>query len=107
MSGLDGSGAVHAVFPREAFGGHVPSVGSEIYWFDQSIPIHLFEGGEEREAGAPLLYDLYAVSPTHALSLNHSLSLTHTHAHTHTWAVHLVTSRRAWGLRCEVKGCRV
>ena len=42
MSGLDGSGAVHTVLPWEAFGGHVPSGGSEMYWFDQSIPIHLF-----------------------------------------------------------------
>ena len=42
MSGLDGSGAVHTVLPWEAFGGHVPSGGSEIYWFDQSTPIHLF-----------------------------------------------------------------
>jgi hypothetical protein len=37
---LDGSGAVHTVLPWEAFGGHVPSGGSEMYWFDQSIPIH-------------------------------------------------------------------
>jgi len=44
MSGLDGSGAVHTVLPWEAFGGHVPSGGSEMYWFDQSIPIHLNAG---------------------------------------------------------------
>ena len=43
MSGLDGSGAVHTVLPWEAFGGHVPSGGLEMYWFDQSIPIHLFK----------------------------------------------------------------
>ena len=43
MSGLDGSGAVHTVLPEEAFGGHVPSEGSEMYRFDQSFPIHLFE----------------------------------------------------------------
>ena len=42
MSGLDGSGAVHFVLTWEAFGGHVPPGGSEIYWFDQSVPIHLF-----------------------------------------------------------------
>ena len=42
VSGWDGSGAVHTVLPWEAFGGHVPSGGSEMYWFDQSIPIHLF-----------------------------------------------------------------
>ena len=41
MSGLDGSSAVHKVLPWEAFGGHVPSGGSEMYWFDESIPIHL------------------------------------------------------------------
>ena len=35
MSGLDGSGAVHTVVPWEAFGGHAPSGGSEMYWFDQ------------------------------------------------------------------------
>ena len=39
MSGLDGSGAVHTVLPWEAFSGHVPSGGLEMYWFDQSIPI--------------------------------------------------------------------
>ena len=38
MSGLDGSGAVHTVLPWEAFGGHVPPGGSEMYWFDQSNP---------------------------------------------------------------------
>ena len=42
ISGVDGSGAVHTVLPWEALGGHVPSGGSEMYWFDQSIPIHLF-----------------------------------------------------------------
>ena len=42
MSGLDGSGAVRTVLTWEAFGGHVPSGGSEMYWFDQSIAIHLF-----------------------------------------------------------------
>jgi len=41
MSGLDGSDAVHTVLPWEAFGGHVPPGGSEMYWFDQSNPIHL------------------------------------------------------------------
>ena len=35
MSGLDESGAVHTVLPGEAFGGHVPSGGSEMYWFEQ------------------------------------------------------------------------
>ena len=42
MSGLDGSGVVHTVLPWEAFGGHVPPGSSEMYWFDQSNPIHLF-----------------------------------------------------------------
>ena len=42
MRGLDGSGAVHTVLPWETFVGHVPSGGSEMYWFDQSIRIHLF-----------------------------------------------------------------
>ena len=36
MSGLDGSGVVHTVLPWEAFGGHVPSGGSEMYWFDHA-----------------------------------------------------------------------
>ena len=31
---MDGSGAVHTVLPGEAFGGHVPFGGSEMYWFD-------------------------------------------------------------------------
>ena len=43
MSGMDGSGAVHAVLPWEAFGGHVPPGGSEMYWLDQSHPIHLLK----------------------------------------------------------------
>ena len=42
MSGLDGSGAFQTVLPWEAFGGHVLSGSSDMYWFDQSIPIHLF-----------------------------------------------------------------
>ena len=40
MSGLDGSGAVQTVLTWEALGGHVPPGGSEMYWFDQSYPIH-------------------------------------------------------------------
>ena len=43
ISGLDGSGAVHTVLPWEAFGGHVPPGSSEMYWFDQSHPIHLIK----------------------------------------------------------------
>ena len=43
MSGLDGSGAADTVLTWEAFGGHVPPGGSEMYWFDQSYPMHLFE----------------------------------------------------------------
>ena len=42
MIGLDGSGPVHTVLPWELFGGKVPSEGSEMYWFDQSVSIHLF-----------------------------------------------------------------
>ena len=43
MSGLDVSGEVHTNLPWEAFGGHVPFGGSEMYWFDQSLPIHIFQ----------------------------------------------------------------
>ena len=43
MSGLDGSGAVHTVLTWEAFGGHVPPGGSEMYWFDQSYSIIYFK----------------------------------------------------------------
>ena len=43
MSGLDGSSAVHTILPWEDFGGHAPSGGSAMYWFDKSIPIHLFQ----------------------------------------------------------------
>ena len=42
MSGLDGSGAVHAALTWGAFGCHVPSGGSEMYWCDQSIPRMMF-----------------------------------------------------------------
>ena len=49
MSGLDGSGAVHTVLPWETFGGHVPSGGSEMYWFDQSIRIHPSWGSQTIE----------------------------------------------------------
>jgi len=44
MSGLDGSGAVHTVLTWEAFGGHVPPGGSEMYWFDQSYHARRFGG---------------------------------------------------------------
>ena len=53
MSGLDGSGAVHTVLPWGAFGGHVPSGGSEMYWFDQSIPIGLKVLQGAMQAGGP------------------------------------------------------
>ena len=43
MSCLDGSGAVYEVFLWEAFGGHVPSGGSKMYRFVQSIPVHIFQ----------------------------------------------------------------
>jgi len=57
MSVLDGSGAVHTVFPWEGFSGHVPPGGS----FDRLNPIHLFSKN-------PSLWDVCWVGGPAAMS---------------------------------------
>ena len=52
---FDVSGAVHTVLPWEAFGGHVPSGGSEMYWFDQSRTLGAGAMAAERVPRVPSL----------------------------------------------------